>query len=54
MVDPAPFVVSADFRQNLEAMIAAEEAGDREPFRQLIENLLFLPTSERALKERDR
>jgi len=52
MTDPAPFEIPADFRKNLEAMIAAAETGDREPFRQFIDQNLFLPTSERTFKER--
>jgi pimeloyl-ACP methyl ester carboxylesterase len=52
MVDPAPFAIAPSFRQNLEAMIAAADAGDRVPCRQFIDNHLFLPTSDRTVKDR--
>jgi pimeloyl-ACP methyl ester carboxylesterase len=49
MVDPAPFVSSPDRRSGTEAMLAAIEAGNQEPRRQLIANRFFLPTSDRKL-----
>lgn len=50
MVDPAPLVFPPEFREHLEAMVAAIEAGDQEPRRQFIANM-FLPTSDRKLVE---
>ena len=51
MVDPAPFVFAPDHRACIEAMVAAIDAGNQEPRRQLIVNHLFLPTSDRQLVE---
>lgn len=50
MVDPAPLVFPPEFREGLEAMVAAIEAGDQEPRREFITNL-FLPTSDRKVVE---
>jgi pimeloyl-ACP methyl ester carboxylesterase len=51
MVAPAPFVFPPELRANLEAMVAAIEAGNQEPRRQFIVNRLFRPTSDRKLVE---
>jgi pimeloyl-ACP methyl ester carboxylesterase len=49
MVDPAPFVRSPEMSAGIEGMVAAIEAGNREPQRQFIVNRLFLPTSDPKL-----
>lgn len=51
MIDPAPFVSSPERRAGTEAVIAAMEAGNQEPRRQLITNRFFMPTSDRQLVE---
>ncbi len=51
MVDPAPFVFPPEFREGLEAIAAAIDAGNHEPRRQFIATQLFLPTSDRRLVE---
>jgi pimeloyl-ACP methyl ester carboxylesterase len=51
MVAPAPFVFPPELRANLEAMVAAIEAGNQEPRRQFIVHRLFRPTSDRKLVE---
>lgn len=52
MVDPAPLTFPPEFRGALEGIIAAIEAGNRDPQRQFIEQQLFLPTSDKALVKR--
>src|SRR5262245_49939158 len=52
MVDPAPLTFPPERRGAIEGMVAAIEAGNREPQRQFIEQHLFLPTSDRALVKR--
>lgn len=51
MVDPAPFVIPPEVRTEVEAMVAAIEAGNQEPRKQFIVNRMFLPTSDRKLVE---
>ena len=46
MVDPAGFVSQPERRASAEAMVAAIEAGNQEPRRQLVTNRFFLPTSD--------
>jgi len=52
MVDPAPLTFPPELRGAIEGMVAAIEAGNREPQRQFIEQHLFLPTSDKALVKR--
>jgi len=52
MVDPAPLTFLPELRGAIEGMVAAIEAGNREPQRQFIEQHLFLPTSDKALVKR--
>ena len=49
MVNPAPLTFSLELRAAIESMVAAIEAGNREPQRQFIEQHLFLPSSDKAL-----
>ena len=52
MVDPAPLQLSPAFREALEGLVAAIEAGNDDARRQFIENALFLPHSPIDLRER--
>jgi pimeloyl-ACP methyl ester carboxylesterase len=51
MIDPARFVSSPEHRAVIEAVLAAMEAGNQEPRRQLISNCFFKPTFDRKLAE---
>jgi pimeloyl-ACP methyl ester carboxylesterase len=52
MVDPAPLAFPPELRAGIEGMVAAIEAGNRDPQRQFVEGHLFLPTSDKALVKR--
>jgi pimeloyl-ACP methyl ester carboxylesterase len=52
MVDPAPFAFPPELRTAIEGLVAAIEAGNREPQRQFIEGNLFLPASDKSLVKR--
>jgi pimeloyl-ACP methyl ester carboxylesterase len=52
MVDPAPLTFPPELRGAIEGIVAAIEAGNREPQRQFIEQHLLLPTSDKALVKR--
>jgi pimeloyl-ACP methyl ester carboxylesterase len=49
MVDPAPFVLTAQVRAGLEGLVAAIEAGDRDARRHFVANHMFLPASDAGL-----
>ncbi len=49
MVDPASFVFPPEVRTRLETVLTDIEAGNKESLQQTIEQMLFLPTSDRKL-----
>jgi pimeloyl-ACP methyl ester carboxylesterase len=52
MVDPAPFAFPPELRVGITDMITAIESGNRQPQRDFIEKMLFLPTSDQTLVKR--
>jgi pimeloyl-ACP methyl ester carboxylesterase len=52
MVDPAPLVFPPELKTAFDGMVAAIEAGNQEPRRQVIANNLFMKTSDKQLVKR--
>lgn len=52
MVDPAPFVWTDDTKQMIDQIVESMRKGDQGPRREFVENVLFLPSDDGAVKEK--